>query len=289
MSLKNERLVAMDAALGAAIRVREVYDGAFTVGYKDDARDDPVTRADELANAYIVERLRAAFPDDAIVAEESDVPEGFERSRRCWFVDPLDGTKEFVAKIDEFCTMIGLAIDGRAALGVVCVPTNFDRYVGEVGVGACLVERRVDNDARGTVGEESPLHASTSSDASRARIVVSRSRRSPLLDVVFSALGSPTEIQCGSVGMKVAMLARARADAYVHPSSGRTGGGMKKWDTCAPEAILVAAGGSFTDESGAPIDYAQPDVAVRDGVVASNGKMHRALIDAIASAKRARK
>jgi 3'(2'), 5'-bisphosphate nucleotidase len=156
------------------------------------------------------------------------------------------------------------------------MPTSFDTYVGEVGVGAKLIERR---------GEESDLHVSSSTDAKHARIVVSRSRRSPILGAIFSALGAPKEIPCGSVGVKVGLLARGGADAYVHPATGRVGGGMKKWDTCAPEAILLAAGGAFTDRDGATIDYASSDIGVRDGVVASNGRIHDALLDAILRAK----
>jgi 3'(2'), 5'-bisphosphate nucleotidase len=276
MSLDREKEVAKDAALAAARRIAEIYDSRFRVDYKDADEDDPVTQADRDANALIVDRLRAAFPDDRVVAEESEVPVGFERVRRCWFVDPLDGTKEFVAKNDEFCVMIGLAVDGRAKLGVVCMPTTLDLYVGEVGVGAVRVERG---------GEESALRVSTSTDAAHARIVVSRSRRSPMLDAIFAALGAPEEIQTGSVGVKIARLAIGAADAYVHPSVHRAGGGMKKWDTCAPEAILLAAGGAFTDQDGAAIRYDTRELGVLDGVVASNGAMHAALLDAVARAK----
>jgi 3'(2'), 5'-bisphosphate nucleotidase len=282
----REKAVAMDAALGAARRIAEIYDLNFSVDYKDAAHDDPVTQADRDANAIIVDRLRREFPDDAVVAEESDVPAGFEKKSRCWFVDPLDGTKEFVAKNGEFCVMIGLAVDGRAKLGVLCMPTTFERYVGVVGVGATRVERR---------GEESPLRVSARTDAKHARVVVSRSRRSPMLGAIFSALGAPEEIPCGSVGVKIAQVAVGAADAYVHPSSLRpsggnadgvvTTGGPKKWDTCAPEAILVAAGGTFTDQDGARIAYASRDLGVHDGVVASNGAMHPALLDAILRAK----
>jgi 3'(2'), 5'-bisphosphate nucleotidase len=280
-TLDREKAVAMDAALGAARRIAEIYDQNFSVDYKDAAHDDPVTQADRDANAIIVDRLRREFPDDAVVAEESDVPTGFEKKSRCWFVDPLDGTKEFVARNGEFCVMIGLAVDGRAKLGVLCMPTTFERYVGVVGVGAMLVERR---------GEESPLRVSARTDAKHARVVVSRSRRSPMLGAIISALGggggAPEEIPCGSVGVKIAQVALGAADAYVHPSSGRAGGGPKKWDTCAPEAVLVAAGGTFSDQDGARIAYQSRDLGVHDGVVASNGAMHLALLDAILRAKR---
>ena len=288
-AFSRELAVMHDAAARAAAAVMRVYATDFAVAFKDLAPnaarnaigDDPVTAADKEANAIIVEALAAAFPRDAIVAEESAIPAGFERARRCWFVDPLDGTRELIARNGEFCVMIGLAIDGRARLGVLAVPAlaapGCDRLgfvlSGEVGLGARLV------DGAGLV---SALSVSDCDDPARATIVVSRSRRSKLLDPVFAALGHPSELPCGSVGVKIArMLTGARADGYVHLT--RTGDSVgARWDFCAPEAILVAAGGRFTDQRGAAIDYAQQDVRNRSGLVASNTRLHARLLAAVA-------
>ena len=275
-ALERELSVARAAGRRAAEAVMTIYGTDFAVAFKDAAHDDPVTAADRQANAIIVDAIHAAFPDDFIVAEESAIPSGFERGRRCWFVDPLDGTKEFVAKNGEFCVMIGLAVDGRAALGVVVVPALDGGYLleGRVGVGATL------DDARGIRS----VHVTAESEASRARVVVSRSRRPPLLDAVFAELGAPREVACGSVGVKIGKLVTGDADAYLHPASARRDGGSKRWDVCAPEAIVVAAGGAFTDGLGNPIDYASPDVVNRDGLVVSNGVLHARLLQAIANA-----
>jgi 3'(2'), 5'-bisphosphate nucleotidase len=86
-------------------------------------------------------------------------------------------------------------------------------------------------------------------------------------------LGITRVIPCGSVGVKVARIALGAADLYVHD-----GGGAKRWDTCGPDAILTAAGGCFTDLAGAPIDYASPDLLVRTGILASNGRLHGAAL-----------
>ena len=82
----------------------------------------PVTEADLAANAVIVDLLRAAFPDDGILSEE--LPDGEERfsKRRVWIIDPLDGTRDFVARTDQFCVHVGLAVDGVAAVGAVFQP-----------------------------------------------------------------------------------------------------------------------------------------------------------------------
>jgi 3'(2'), 5'-bisphosphate nucleotidase len=106
-------------------------------------------------------------------------------------------------------------------------------------------------------------------------MVVSRSHRPTIADRVRDRLGIARELACGSVGIKVAKVATAEADVYVHG-----GAGCKRWDTCAPEAILRAAGGTFTDLDGALLDYADPDLAVKRGICASNGHLHAAVLAA---------
>jgi 3'(2'), 5'-bisphosphate nucleotidase len=253
----RERAVALEAARRAAEVILEVRTHGFEVEYK--GHDDPVTAADRAANEVIVSTLRAAFPDDSIVAEEDPIPE--TRGRRCWFVDPLDGTKEFVAGIPEYCVMIGLAIDGRATVGAMVVPVTGVALSGSLEEGAFIDDRAVSWPPRTSL-----------------RFVTSRSRRSPRLDAIFGNLGRPhEEVRCGSVGVKIAKVLFDEADAYIHP-----GGGPKLWDLCAPEAIVRAAGGVFTDEHGNDINYARAEIAHDAGMVVSHREIHAQLIDAIA-------
>jgi len=264
----RERQVALDAARAAARAIAEVQAGGFGVEFKDSAKDDPVTAADRTANASIVAALRAAFPGDVIVAEEDDVPAGFATAHRCWFVDPLDGTKEFVAGVPEWCVMIGLAVDGHARVGVVLVPSAGYALVGEVGAGATVIDAD---------GHSRPVSISNVTESSHARIVSSRSRRSPVLDAIYKAIGEPREVRCGSVGVKIARMLLGDADAYIHPR-----GGPKLWDLCAPEAIVRAAGGVFTDQHGDAIDYARSEVAHERGMVVSGPTIHAQLLAAVA-------
>lgn len=262
-SLAREIEVALAVARRASALILEIYATPFTVELK--GPDDPVTRADREANTLICAALAEAFPDDAIVAEESAPATPAEagllvRRPRVWFVDPIDGTRELASRNGEFAVMIGLAIDGRAALGVVLMPTLGQALVGVVGGEAFCEEAD---------GARRPLRVSTVSDPREARLMVSRSHRPRLVEPVIERLGITRTVPCGSVGVKVARIVLGEADLYVHG-----GRGAKRWDACAPEAILIAAGGRFTDIEGEPIDYACADLALDNGLVASNGALH---------------
>src|SRR5262245_38967281 len=128
--LDTERKLAERLAKQAGQIVLELYDSDLSVAYKTPS--DPVTEADKRANQYLVKELQAACPADRIVAEETPQSAANRDAKRCWFVDPLDGTKEYIAKNGEFSVMIGLAINGAATLGVVYQPTLDKLYSGVI-------------------------------------------------------------------------------------------------------------------------------------------------------------
>jgi len=231
-----------------------IYATDFGVDFK--GASDPVTEADRRANEFLVRGLRERFPGDGIVAEESDHDGDAARAQRCWFVDPLDGTKEFIAKNGEFSIMVGLAIGGRATLGVVYQPVGDKLYRGVVGAAAAEL---VIGDSR------RPLRVSEQAEPAALRLVVSRSHRPSHTDALVARLGIGSERASGSVGLKVGLIAEREADLYVHMS-----GRSSKWDACAPEAILHAAGGRFTDLRGDAIDYRDPQLENARGLLACN-------------------
>ncbi len=247
----------------------EVYRTDFPVAYKDES--DPVTEADTRANAYIVEELRKAFVDDGIVAEESELESDALSARRCWYVDPMDGTREFVARNGEFAVMIGLAVDGVASVGVVYQPVKDRLYAGAVG-GEAFLE---------TGGERTPLRVSEVSDPAELQLVVSRSHRNRAVDDVVHQLGIRHETTIGSVGLKTALIAAREADLYVHISSRSS-----KWDACGPEALLKAAGGRFTDLAGEPYRYPGPDMRNLRGILACNAAAYDAVLPVAREAAR---
>ena len=264
-SLFHELDLALHAGRRAAALIAEVRREGFTVELK--GPDDIVTRADREADELITSALAAAFPDDAVVAEEStpkdhDAVADLLSAGRVWFVDPLDGTRDFAQGRDDFAVMIGLVVGGRPVLGVIVRPTTGEALCGVVGEGAFL--ERLD-------GHREPLRVSTVAELRQARLVLSRSHRSPVADAIGDALQPLSMTRRGSIGVKVSELTRKTFDVYVHSS-----GGAKLWDACAPEALLIAAGGRFSDVLGAPIDYERPDLGLPRGILATNGALHDA-------------
>jgi 3'(2'), 5'-bisphosphate nucleotidase len=251
--LDDELATAIALARQAGRILLEVYASNFTVEFKQGT--DPVTAADRRANDFLVGALQSRYPDDGIVAEENADHGAALSCARCWFVDPLDGTREFVARNGEFAVMLGLAIGGRASLGVVYQPVGDKLYAGVPGVGARLEQQ--DGARALVVSERLP------SDG--LRLIVSRSHRSRGTDEIVRRLAISDERPSGSVGLKVGQIAERAADLYVHTSSRAS-----KWDACGPEAILRAAGGCFTDLFGDDFDYREVDLAVPRGILACN-------------------
>ncbi len=262
----RESEVASQLAREAGEVILRIYATDFPVDYK--AKDDPVTEADRLASRVIVEGLRRDFPNDMVVSEEEPISTLASVPDRVWYVDPLDGTQEFIKRNGEFAVMIGLAVDGRPRVGVVFRPVTAELFVGIVGQGAWL----------GTNEGKGPLRVSGEIDPSRLRLVASRSHRDHRVDEVRRRLGISEESRIGSVGIKVGLLVTRQAEVYVEPSSM-----TKAWDSCAPEAILHAGGGRMTDLEGAPLRYVPSDVRNWKGLVATNEACHDRVISECAS------
>lgn len=259
--LDREIAEAARIARRAGAILMEVYATDFSVAYKAEA--DPVTDADTRANAYIVSELRAAFPQDGIVAEENEDNSDALRPGRCWYVDPLDGTREFVARNGEFSVMLGLAIDGESVAGVVYQPETDKLYAGAVGAGAFLEER----------GKRRELKVSEVAETSGLKLVVSRSHRNRAVEALIARLGIRLETSSGSVGLKTGLIAERKADLYVHISDRSS-----MWDACGPEAVLRAAGGRFTDLAGNPYRYGGSDMRNRRGILACNAAAYQAAL-----------
>jgi 3'(2'), 5'-bisphosphate nucleotidase len=252
-------------ASAAGETLLEMYQTSLTVDYKGPG--DPVTAADRRSNRLIVERLNQEFPDVPVVAEESEPVsfEGFLDAERVFFVDPLDGTREFLQRNGEFVVMIGLVEENRPVAAVIHAPATGITWIGAAGLGAWRIDLGGDRWI--------PIGVSGTDDLTRARIVVTRSHRSIRLQQALLALGAHDVRHMGSAGLKGAQVAEGLAELYVD-----TGASTKRWDACAVDALVTAAGGRVSDLTGAQIDYRGRTLANERGLVVSNGRMHEAVL-----------
>lgn len=261
--LAKELEVAKNLAVQAGAILLEHYAETTQVEWK--GKNDPVTAADRAASRFIVDELRSRFSGDAVLSEEEK--DNLERLKnpRLWVIDPMDGTKEFIARRPEFSVMIGLAVEGIARLGVVYQPIDGKLYYGAQGQGAGLTH----------AGVTRALRVSAESDFPRATMALSRSHLSSQTEEIRKRLGIERTIQTGSIGLKVGLIAEAKADVYVQ------GRGTSLWDTCGPEGILHEAGGRMTDALGAPLRYDIAEVRNLQGVIATNGVLHDRVVDVV--------
>lgn len=255
---------ASNLARKAGRLIMTIYEQDFAISYK--GPNDPVTAADQQANALIVEGLEANFPHDVIIAEESPLPLDIERTGRIWYVDPLDGTKEFISHNGEFSIMIGLTLNAQAQLGIVYWPTEDQLFVGITDQESWMEHQ----------GTRHPLKATQAKDLHALSLVASRSHRSPHLSAIKQTLNVQDEHPMGSVGLKIGFIAKGGADFYMEP-----GPYTKAWDACAPEAILRGAGGCFTDIHGNPIQYGTNEFRNLHGVLATTKDCHQRVLQAL--------
>ena len=230
-------------AHAAGREILRFYRGDFRVREKPDS--SPVTEADEAAEAVILPVLRVLTPEIPVVAEE-EIASGQSvevGDKPFWLVDPLDGTKEFIAQRDEFTVNIALVIDGAPVLGVVYAPAQDVTYAAH-GPGTAIV----------TTGAKAPRPISARTvPADGAVAVGSRSHGDKeKMQAMLASERIASVIVSGS-SIKFCLVAAGVADIY--PRYGNT----FEWDTAAGHAVLAAAGGSVRTLDGRNLTYAKSD------------------------------
>ena len=227
--------VMQTAAEQASLAVLEVYRKDATVEWKTDG--SPVTEADHRAEECILAALAPlGLP---VLAEESVSAGRIPQLGHTWFVvDPLDGTKEFLARNGEFTVNIGLIHDNYPVAGIIIAPDLNKAYIGSA-LGAFSFEPG-SNWRAGTpvtVSGDTPI-----------RLATSRSHRNSKASKVGAALGTGSEIRIGS-SLKLCLLADGQANLYPRLSP------TCEWDIGAGQAILEAAGGSVLTLDGERLSY----------------------------------
>lgn len=236
-----------EVARAAGEAIRTIRSAGFDVRSKGDG--SPVTDADVRSQTILVEGLAALTPGVPWVGEEHAAAPYAERAGWgvSWCIDPLDGTRDFVAGSDHFSINVGLIVAGRPAFGLIHAPALDVTYVGTPGLGA--FRRR---------GGEAWEPIAVAGGGERVRVIVSRFHGGGRAEAFVAALErsgrAVTLLRQGSA-LKMCRIAEGSADVY--PRFGAT----YEWDTAAGEAILVAAGGLVaTIDGGEPLRYNKPDL-----------------------------
>jgi myo-inositol-1(or 4)-monophosphatase len=245
------------AAREAGAIIRRYYESGVRVAEK--GPDNPVTKADLEANACIRAAVQAAFPADGWLSEETADSTERLACRRAWVVDPLDGTKEFIQHIPEFCVCIALVEDGRPVVAAEYNPAADRLYVAVRGAGTTVNGQTARVSATVRVADAVVL-ASRSEDK--------RGEWDPFKNRVHVQL-------TGSVAFKLAELATGAGDATFTLTP------KNEWDICAGTLLVEEAGGRVTDLEGRPLVFNQPS-PLRPGMIASNGVLHDGLLRLIA-------
>jgi len=249
-----ERRVAIDAARAAGHLLKSELPGSRRIAYKG-SPTNLVTEMDARAEELIVGRLAAAFPDDAILAEERGAVAG--RSGRRWIIDPLDGTTNYAHGLPTFAVSIALETAKRVELGVVFDPNLDELFVAERGRGTTMNERPLTVSPTATLGE--------SLLATGFPYNIREVPDNNLTEYAAFSVRARAVRRMGSAVLYLAWLAGGRLDGYWELRLG-------PWDVAAGSLLVEEAGGRVTDLTGGALDIDTP------ALVASNGRIHAAIL-----------
>lgn len=249
-----EILTICERAARAGGQVLLDWVGRFATKEKGPA--DLVTEADLASQDQIRRILLEAFPGHGFVGEEGR-ERGSEAAEFRWYVDPLDGTTNYVHQIPHYCVSIGLAQHGQLACGTVFEPVSGECFTAQAGSGACLNGERIS--------------ASGITQLDRAIAAVSFpprvQRGSRAIEEFIRAIVSCQGVRrTGSTALNLCYVASGRFDAY-------WGSDTKSWDVAAGALIVQEAGGVITNYTGGPLDLAHPQF-----IAAATAPLHRELL-----------
>ncbi len=278
---QKELEVAIAAALAAGAVVRDLYDRAAAARYEK-TDGSPVTDADLAADTVIRNHLTSAFPHDALLTEEGQDDRSRLSNPRCWIVDPIDGTEQFIQRTGEFDILIALVENGYPVVGVGYQPTTYTLVYASTGGGA-WVKR----------GDIEPERLWNEEPAGLPRIATSKWFGAPgnleVLAAAAARLGTEP-LPPGVTGFAPRMFLPPRQhDAMVGIRAEGPQDMAHEWDFCAADIVIAESGGKTTDLGGNPYQY-NKERAVNEGglVVAATEAAHGQVLAAVQEEGRAR-
>ena len=254
---KRELEVALNAVNSVRELILDIYNSSdMGVEIKED--NSPVTKADKAADKKIREILSTAFPLYSLLTEESVDDKSRLKNDYVWIVDPIDGTKDFVAKNGEFSVNIGLSYKHKAVLGVILIPVTGEIYYGVYKQGSFYLK---DKDAK-------PVRIHCNNKIKDVTTLVSNFHSNQTEMDMIKKHSDIIKYQ-KKMGATLKGCAIARGDAEM---SYRFSSNTKEWDTCAMQIIVEEAGGYLLKFDGTPIRYNREDVYNKDGYIICNRK-----------------
>lgn len=223
-----------------------------TVVKRAKADHSPVTAADEASEEIMLEDLARALPGVPVISEESaNSGHALDRHASFVIVDPLDGTREYLAGSDEFTVNLAIVSAGVPIVGIVAAPRRGQVWRGIVGIKA----ERLRLTSSGGDGAEL-IRVRAWPEGSQAVATVSRSHIDPATEAFVTALGPVARVPCGSA-IKFCRIAEGAADVYPRLAT------TCEWDVAAGHALVVAAGGIVVTPEGADLAYGRAEAAFR--------------------------
>ncbi|NUN65343.1 inositol monophosphatase family protein [Pseudanabaena biceps] len=233
-----------------AIHLREL-------GFEIDQKgfDDYVTNVDRELDQFLSQRFQALFPDDVVISEEnSRSPELWQqkanlasKGAKYWFIDPIDGTDDFIHGREFYSVMVGILQDFQPILGWVYAPKSDRLYCGGSAINGLFTI------TNGNVPEVGYAHPPVSSSCDR--IIVSKKDDLAYGEAIRAAVPNVEFYSLGSFGLKVMEVVEGRASAYIYLNRR-----VKLWDTVAPLAIAKSAGLVCCDLEGQEIGFGYDDI-----------------------------
>ena len=241
-------LIDLPNLLPAVIKIAELAGDEILRIYQEEAvevtaKDDnsPLTQADIASHKIIAAALQALTPAIPIISEEDVLPAFGERKhwQHYWLVDPLDGTKDFIAHTDGFSVNIALIEEGEPILGVIVSPTARTCYYAARALGAYRLPH----------GQTATRINTRSWSDHDLVVAVSRLHSDQRLAKFMARFSTQYEVMSMGSARKFCLIAEGTADFY--PRTGRT----CEWDTAAGQCLIIEAGGAVVDENGLPLRY----------------------------------
>ena len=251
----------LEVALNAVNSVRELildiyYSDNLGVEIKED--NSPVTKADKAADKKIREILSTAFPLYSLLTEESVDDKSRLNNDYVWIVDPVDGTKDFVAKNGEFTVNIGLSYKHKAVLGVILVPVTGEIFYAVENQGSYYLKDK----------DSEPKRIHVNDKISDVTTLVSNFHSNQQeMDMIKKHSDIIKHQKKMGATLKGCAIAKGEAEMSYRFSSN-----TKEWDTCAMQIIVEEAGGYLLKFDGTPICYNREDVYNKDGYIICNRK-----------------